>query len=142
MLPSEAEPELSDRTFDLVQQSSALAAPLVNGPYKKSWADWCRSDELLLQQTSSKGHPDSTGVTSKERWARDFSDGNERPGARSAVRGGSRILEVAEIHRTSAFDAPDAWALPLEVYVRWAAPRILQSGFARNRLLWVKVGRW
>jgi hypothetical protein len=28
MLPSEAEPELSDRAFDLVQQSSALAAPL------------------------------------------------------------------------------------------------------------------
>src|SRR5258708_26570583 len=28
MLPSEAEPELSDRAFDLVQQSSALAPPL------------------------------------------------------------------------------------------------------------------
>src|ERR1700688_3618101 len=28
MLPSEAEPELLDQAFDLVQQSSALAAPL------------------------------------------------------------------------------------------------------------------
>jgi Fic family protein len=127
MLP-EAEPELLDRAFDLVQQSSALAAPL-SLPVQEELGRLVRSMNCYYSNFI-EGH--QTQPRDIERaLARDF-DGNER----------QRDLQceaVAHIEVQKAIDfgvdAPDAWPTS-EVYLRW-----LHREFCKRlpeRLLWVK----
>ena len=128
MLPSEAEPELLDQAFDLVQQSSALAAPL-SMPVQEELGRLVRSMNCYYSNFI-EGH--QTQPRDIERaLARDF-DGNER----------QRDLQYEavahiEVQKSIDFgiDTPDAWPTS-EVYVRW-----LHREFCKrlpDRLLWVK----
>ncbi len=128
MLPSEPEPELLDRAFDLVQHSSALAAPL-SMPVQEELGRLVRSMNSYYSNFI-EGH--QTQPRDIERaLARDF-DGNER----------QRDLQYEavahiEVQKSIDFgiDAPDAWPTS-EVYVRW-----LHREFCKrlpDRLLWVK----
>src|SRR6266481_196053 len=93
MLPSEAEPELSDRAFDLVQQSSALAAPL-SMPVQEELGRLVRSMNCYYSNFI-EGH--QTQPRDIERaLARDF-DCNERQRVQqllSAAAGHHRLLWI------------------------------------------------
>jgi Fic family protein len=128
MLPSETDGELADRVFDLIQQSSALAAPLT-APVHEELGRLVRSMNCYYSNLI-EGH--QTQPRDIERaLAREF-DGNDR----------QRDLQkeaVAHIAVQSAIDsqtgAPNEWPTS-EVYLRW-----LHREFCRrlpDRLLWVK----
>src|SRR5260370_40310397 len=111
MLPSEAEPELLDRAFDLVQQSSALAAPL-SMPVQEELSRLVPSMNCYYSNFIEGHQTQPRGI--ERALARDF-DGNDR----------QRDLQqeaVAHIEVQSAIDsrngAPNEWPSS-EVYLRW-----------------------
>jgi Fic family protein len=128
MMPSDGDSELENRAFDLIQQSSALAAPLTL-PVQEELGRLVRSMNCYYSNFI-EGH--QTQPRDIERaLARDF-DGNER----------QRDLQyeaIAHIEVQKSIDsgvgAPDAWPTS-EIYLRW-----LHREFCKrlpDRLLWVK----
>jgi Fic family protein len=128
MMPAESDGELADKAFDLIQQSSALAAPLAI-PVQEELGRLVRSMNCYYSNLI-EGH--QTQPRDIERaLAREF-DGN-------AVQRDLQLEAVAHIEVQTAIDsgngAPTEWPTS-ETYLRWVHREFCKR--LPDRLLWVK----